>query len=182
MEELDLGVDFNCSQPHEAHPNVSAITKLYAFIIFSFQSTFKVSDSAVTALLILLVSFLRIMSKSYHGEQLLVLCDELPRSVYSARKILQQGNHAFNRYACWPSCSTLYPWPNEEIRINSTCNYIQYHDHPQRHHRQPCGTKLVKPIKTCPGSFIIHPLLNYCYKSVIESLQNLMLRPDCAQL
>ena len=66
MEELDLGVDFNRSQPHEAHPNVSAITKLYAFIILSFQSTFKVSDSAVTALLILLVSFLRIMSKSYH--------------------------------------------------------------------------------------------------------------------
>ena len=184
MEELDLNADDSAylfdhvasddKASGSQHQNVSGMTKLYAFIILSFQSTFKISDSAVTALLILLISFLRIVFKKYHSEELLLLCNELPCSVLSARKIL--GNDTFKRFACCPSCFTLYPWPNKNLSTNSTCSYVQYPDHPQRQHRKPCGSQLVKSIKTSNGGNIDYPLLNYCYKPVIESLQRLMLR------
>ena len=50
--------------------------------------------------------------------------------------------------------------------------------HPQRQHRQQCSQRLMKKIKSVKGNAAtFHPHLIYFYKSVIESLQELMSRP-----
>ena len=56
-------------------------------------------------------------------------------------------------------------------------NCAHFPNHPQRQHRQPCGQCLMKKIKSSRGVLSLHPRLIYSYKSVIESLQEMVLKP-----
>ena len=42
----------------------------------------------------------------------------------------------------------------------------------------PCGESLYKRVKSTNGKIIYRPRLVYCYKSVIDSLQEMLLRPN----
>ena len=131
-----LRLDDNTSiEDNESKKSTSEITILYAFILLSFQSTFQISDSAMSVLLTFMVTFLRITFKHYHAEHILPLCDELPHSTASARNILRHEKQSFCKYACCPSCFSLYSWDNpkaSEVR-NFTCIYIKFPHHPQTH-------------------------------------------------
>ena len=172
--------DYNTSnEDTEREKSTSEITILYAFILLSFQSIFQISDFAMSVLLTFMVTFLQITLKHYHAEHILPLCDELPHYTASARNILGHRKQQFNKYACCPSCFSLYSWDSTKANeiTNFTCNYIKFPNHPQTQHRKACGTQLVKAIKTT-GQSIYYPYLFYCYKPVLESLQDLLMRKD----
>lgn len=59
-----------------------------------------------------------------------------------------------------------------------TCTHVKFPKHSQVHHRQPYGKSLFKKVKTRGGNVILRPLLVYCYKSVIDSLQEMLSQPD----
>ena len=61
--------------------------------------------------------------------------------------------------------------------MNSTCNFIKFPNHPQMQHCKACGTQVLKTIKTT-GQPIYYPHLFYCYKPIIESLQDLLMRKN----
>ena len=58
------------------------------------------------------------------------------------------------------------------------CSFIRFPSHTQRHHRKPCGTPLLKKVKTKSRGISLYPKLVYCYKSVTDSLQEMLKRPD----
>lgn len=133
----------------------------------------------MSVLLTFMLTFLKIVFKHHHAEHILPLCEELPHSTASARNILGNRKQSFHKYACYPTCFSLYPWENPKSSeiINSTCNFIKFPNHPQMQHRKACSTPLVKAIKTT-GQPIYYPHLFYCYKPIIESLQDLLMRKD----
>ena len=79
------------------------------------------------------------------------------------------------------SCHNTYEWSdcivqNSNGELDSAlCSFQPFPNHPQRQHRQQRLMKKIKSVKGNAATF--HPHLIYCYKSVIESLQELMSRP-----
>ena len=59
----------------------------------------------------------------------------------------------------------------------TTCSFVQFPNHPQERYRVPCGTLLMKTVKTSGNKLKLVPHLVYCYRSIIQSLQEMILRP-----
>ena len=60
------------------------------------------------------------------------------------------------------------------ILENVTCGYIQFPNHPQKRHRQPCGATLLKRVLRCNDKNVSFcPIKEYCYRSVKDSVQDL---------
>lgn len=66
--------------------------------------------------------------------------------------------------------------PNKSV-VSTRCSYVMFPNHPQRTRRRPCNTILMKTVRTSCGTTSLYPRQMYCYKSVIESLKELILRP-----
>ena len=66
--------------------------------------------------------------------------------------------------------------------VSKLCSFQEFPNHPQRQHRQLCGQCLMKKIKSSRGVLSLHPRLIYRYKSVIESLHDMVLKPGFIEL
>jgi hypothetical protein len=55
------------------------------------------------------------------------------------------------------------------------CSYVQFPSHPQKQHRKTCGDVLMKTVRTASGKLLLQPRLVYRYKSVVDSLQEMMI-------
>ena len=75
-----------------------------------------------------------------------------------------------------PSSSTSTNIAPDKTVTSKLCRYAQFPNHPQSQHRKPCGTPLMKNVQLASGCSHFVPHLIYCYKSIIESLQNMILR------
>ena len=55
---------------------------------------------------------------------------------------------------------------------------VEFPNHVQARMREPCGKSLMKAVKTSKGSQYLAPFRTYCYRSLVDSLQNLLNRPN----
>ena len=67
------------------------------------------------------------------------------------------------------------PGGNKESK---KCSFVQFPSHPQTQHRQPCNAFLMKKFKSKAKNIVLYPQRIYCYKSVAESLQEMLKQPD----
>ena len=167
MDDTDLN---NCTEAEKG------VSHLYLFFILMFQTLFHVSDAAVNVLLSFFMLFLQKLAKLFQCKKLEGFATKLPCKVGQARVITNSGRNDFTRYVCCPICSSLYLW-NQSVPTPSNCTKVAYPNHTQVQHRRPCGSLLCKRVKTLTGKIISRPILVYCYKSVIESLQEMVERP-----
>ena len=145
-----------------------------------FQTVFKLSDTALSVLLQFIAMFFKTVShKLKLNSDDFVL--QIPHNIRAARKIASNGKSRddFVQYICCPSCHSLYS--KDDFIVNSTtsnkkCNYVKYPQHPQSQHRSACGEDLMKKVKSPNGKYFLQPKLVYCYKSVIESLKEMVRR------
>ena len=155
-------------------PENLSMLKVYAFFLLTFQSTF---DTALSVLLSFMVTFFNMVTDTCsETDALKTFTKELPRSILMARKLIGGNRDKFRKYKCCPSCFSIYPWENDSQK-QQQCSHIEFPDHPQEWRRKSCGEQLMKLVKTPNQKTLFYPRLVYCYKSVIESLQELLLRP-----
>ncbi len=122
------------------------IIKLYIFFLFMFQSSFRISDAALDALLLFLSMFLSLVSSNCDSKSLKNIVTEMPHNIKAARKYVSRNASEFKQYACCPKCfNILYERGKPEV---NECPYIKFPNHPQIQHRQSCNTLLTKTIKT----------------------------------
>ena len=77
-------------------------------------------------------------------------------------------------------CSSIYPLHEcglGSVKESKRCSYIEFPNHPQLGRRKECGALLMQSVKTLPGKIMLRPYLVYCYKSLINSLQEFLIRP-----
>ena len=74
------------------------------------------------------------------------------------------------RSVCCPSCFSMYPWKYDSCQ--QLCTYIEFSNHPQHWNQKTCGMQLMKPIKTPQQASLFYPRLVYCYKPVLQTLQD----------
>ena len=129
----------------------SKLAKLYVFFLLMFQSTFRLSDTALTVLLSFLSTFLMLLAKHYKLEDLISFCSGLPQSTVAARKMIGDDRNNFEKYTCCPTCFDISVWcdgKDGKSLNNVSCANKKYPNHPQPQHRKPCGQKLLKVMKT----------------------------------
>ena len=154
-----------------------ALLRLYTFFLLMFQSLFRLSDTALSVLLTFLAMFFSTLSNTIAQ----TFISNMPRNVLSARIIAGSSRNSLQQFVCCPSRHSMYK--REDCIVLSggeitpqRCSFIKFPGHPQIQHRGKCNTLLMKKLKLSSGKVSLQPRLVFCYKSVIESLQEMMKR------
>ena len=148
-----------------------------------FRNLPRVSDVGIGMLLSFIAVLVLLLGKAFGLESLKELTLSLPKSVYSARKLLGRNYDQFMKLVCCPNCSTLYKYDKciltnrNGTKTSLTCSHITFPNHRYRKYRLPCATVLMKSVKTSVGTNL-YPRQLYCYCSVINALREKICLPD----
>lgn len=186
--DLDLVIQSNAASK-KAHAKAqesatfSPLLRIYLFFFFMFQSIFRLSDHALDVLVKFFSIFFKSLAKISSLPESFV--QSLPCSIHAARKISGKERNQFERYVACPECHHLYKLNECTVKTpggqteSKVCSFVQFPSHPQPQHRKPCGTYLMKKVKSRSSDAIsFYPKRVYCYKSLISSLQDMLRRPD----
>lgn len=78
--------------------------------------------------------------------------------------------------------SVILHYEQTDCTANAKCSYVRFLRHPQQRMRSKCDENLMKAVKTASGKKIFVPLRVFCYKSIIDSIKNLVQRPGILDL
>ena len=150
--------------------------KLLVYFLLMFQTLFRLSDNALSVLFAFIRLFHKRLAIVIGSDKVVRFAEMLPQDIKSARICVSANRDNFTKYVCCPKCFSTYPWdktPTDSL----CCNFVRFPTHPQKQHRKPCGKKMYKEVKLSSGKITYRPLLVYCYKSVTDSLQEMLNRP-----
>ena len=162
--------DVETSTACDTNDTIPPVLRLYTLFLLMFQTLFRLSDTALNVLLSFFALFFQTVSRSFNFIPDTFLSN-LPTNIRAARHLANRKNHNFTQYICCPSCHSLYPRSNCIIHLpngqteSKKCTFQRFPFHPLKHFREPCGTLLIKSVKSPPGNQILYPRLIYCYKS-----------------
>lgn len=146
------------------------------------QSLFRISDSAISLLLSFMIRFLKLVASTLRLDALNQMSDIFPGTLYFGRKYLGRLYDGFVRYVSCPTCRAIYSYKdsitNTDPKRSRYCTYVEFPNHVQARMREPCGKRLMKAVRTSKGSQYLAPFRTYCYRSLVDSLQNLLNRPS----
>lgn len=152
--------------------------------LFLWQSVFKVADRAILVLLKFFKLFLHAVGRVLKAEVLINFAKIIPETLYLIEKNLGLQKDSFTKYAVCPKCKTLYNFedcirrrPNGEA-VSAKCSHVEFPRHPQRARRRPCGTVLMKTMRSRTGKPFLYPKQVYCFRKLTDSLQDLINKPD----
>lgn len=162
-------------------------SRVLLLFLLLWQAMFKVADRAILILLKFIKGFLKYIGELCQLETLIEFAKSLPETMYSIHKSLGLKNDNFVKYVVCPKCKNVYNMDDCVIRklngnvVSAKCSYVGFPRHPHPHRRRPCGTILMKSMRSHTGKKFLHPKEIYCYRKLTESLQDLILRPDFAE-
>lgn len=167
------------SPPHQGEDNsVRSVAWWIVMFLSLFQTLHFISDKAISWL----IQFLYVLMK-YLGTfspQVAQIAEKIPRSLYIMKnKHLGIDFNDITRYVVCTSCHSLYLYNECTERIGSQIKPKQCL---HKTFSRVCNYNLVKEVVSCSGNIKLYPSKVYCYKSVISSLQKLLLRPGFSDL
>lgn len=153
----------------EASPTEKC-TELISKFLLLWQSTFKISNHAIEAILKFMVILLRLSSNM-----------NIPiSSYYKLNK--NSSPQEFDKYVVCPICNCVYKPTvelskmEEGIRVPAKCSNVVFPRHPMRRFRQRCGAELSEVVRRANGELIFKPIKIYCYRGVKRSFGQLVKR------
>ena len=129
------------------------------------------------------------MAHILKSESLQSICEVFPENLDKARKMNYINRERFEKYVTCQKCCCTYPSEvclskggNRGIANIVKCSFVRFPQHQQQRMRTPCQFPLVKAIKTAIGTRVLQPIKVFCYKSIIESIGELVQRPGMLDL
>ena len=161
------------------------LLQLYTFFLLMFQTLFRLSDTAINTLMTFFAMFFKTLSQRFQAFPQSFISN-VPFNIRAARKLGENGSiHLeFEKFVCCPNCNSLYAWDECIIKQHNgqieskCCSFVRFSNHPRLQHRKVCNTMLMKKVKTSNATIVLYPRRIYCYKSIVDSLQEMLLRPD----
>lgn len=95
------------ASPSPLNNPYSFLIEAYLIFLFMWQTVFRLSDVRMGVLLSFISVFLLIVGKKLGSLFILDFVKCLPKTLYSARKSLENED-SFVKYVCCPKCSSLY--------------------------------------------------------------------------
>ena len=110
-----------------------------------------------------------------------------PASIYLAWKQISSSGHTFEKFVVCPKCSAVYKYPDaiEKIgtrTVSKRCSHTEFPNHRQARMRRPCNATLLKSVNLRGGKQLLVPKTIYPYKSVIETLEQLIKQKNFIEL
>ena len=142
------------------------------------QAKFYLPDNALDFLIKFLYAFFNVVGNL--SPVIKTLAKALPPTLYTMRK-KTIGLNSFQKLTVCKRCLRIYEYDKCVNRLSHSskhCSYVKYPNHPHRTKRQPCGSILLKSVEFASGHTILYPFIIYCYKSLKDSLQNLLLNNE----
>ena len=163
--------------PHSPRRQVLSITTWLVFILAMWQATYFVSDHSLTIVLTTIQAFTNLLSQQV-GSTVLGPClvGLVPASVYMVRKLLGVDRENFTKYVVCVRCNSIYTFRDcftveGQPRL---CTKVLFEK--GKYSRQ-CGGSLVRKMTLKGGKTAYYPVRWYPYKSVTNSLEELLCRP-----
>ena len=184
MEEMLQTEEVELPQPTPVGSNLQRRRVLLTWLVYFvlvWQYKHYISDNGIEQLLRFMRQLLFCIGQivKEHSDFCLVLAANLPTTLYSARKFLNIDRDNFVQYVVCPKCTKLYH--KDDIVINDggrtvarTCENVPF---PRSKRPRTCGSQLSHKVVLKNGNVKFYALKTYCYKSVIDSLEDLLKRP-----
>ena len=155
--------------------------------LLSWQSIFKIPDVAISTLFKFLKMMFSSLAEILKSENLMEISKNFPDTLSKALKVNYISRENFQKYVTCQQCHCTYPHEISVSRVQETdgivrCTFVQFPRHPQRRMRSPCQSPLVKIIKTTSGRRILRPIKVFCYKSITESIGEMVQKPGMLDL
>ena len=187
--EEDVEIEGNDEPMINNHLKERKIISVTVQAIFFLQTSLFLSDSCVEKLLGLIRLFLFLLINIMTITVLEHLYELFPATMYTARKSISINPDNFEKYVVCTSCNMLYRnddcfYASKNGTLESrTCSFIAYPNHPHKSRRGKCGNLLMKSIMTCNRNKVnLYPIKTYPYKSIQESLEELLQKPGFMDL
>jgi len=169
--------DLPCFDAEAEHNEI--LSKWFMRFILILQGKFYLPDKCIDFLLKFLYAFLSVIGNFSPPVKKIVKL--LPQSLHIMKKKLGLPNE-FRKYTVCQKCLSIYTYKECLIRApiisSRRCSFVAYPQHPYPGKRHPCDSALLKPVEFSSGSTKLYPHSVYCYKSLKESLQTLLLKSD----
>ena len=158
-----------------------AVIALCLFLL-SWQSSFRVPDTGIGALLAFMHHFLLFVSAVTHSEQLSMIAQNLPKTVKQLRTVAGIDVDSFAKFVVCSLCHSIYDSDACLLTVGSRkevkkCQHIVYPDHPYARFRKKCDQPLLKICKV-KSTCVYRPFKVFCSQSIIKSLQQLLCCPN----
>lgn len=139
------------------------------------------SNIALTSLLCFLKFFFGVLGRAFTSTLLLDFSKHVPMTFKDPLSRSGISCSEFIEYVVCPSCHSVYEFNDCYERVAGElmtryCCHVAYPNHPQQLCRQPCGTPLLKKVKSGKGQKLI-PIKVFPYMPIHNSLQALARRP-----
>ena len=181
LEKLTSSKGRSGTTTETVHTANLSIVKLVGFacaFLLSFQALFLLPDNAIGVLFkFISVMFLKLYDAT-GSKEIQALHHLFPKSLKHAHALKGINHDDYQRLIVCQKCSTTF----ESDDCNSVggirkCNFIRFPRHPQKRKRTPCNFALFKPVKTASGKHIFAPLKEFCYMSIVRSIETLLKQP-----
>ena len=176
-------VQKKCGKQKEPGSDCTELRALLLFLLL-WQAMIKVADRAIVLLLKFFKLFLSGIGKMMQAEVLINFAKIIPETLYMIKKNLGLQKDSFIKNAVCLKCKTLYNFdecvcqrPNGEV-VSAKCSHVSYPRHPHQARRRPCGSVLMKVMRSRAGKTFLYPRQVYCFKKVTDSLQDLINKPN----
>ncbi|XP_058255085.1 uncharacterized protein LOC131359300 isoform X1 [Hemibagrus wyckioides] len=161
------------------------LIKIFTMMILSWQATFKISDNAITTLLLCIRQFMVIIGNVLCVHILTAFASNIPKTLSSLRKWTGIIRDNFVQYVVCPKCMVIYTLSDtykvkrDGTKVCKSCSHIPFYKHPQKRSAQKkkCGSALLRNVKSSSRKEFLYPILPYCYKSVRQCLEALVKTP-----
>ena len=163
-------------EQHNTMTRANTLIKWIIMVILAWQATFNISDSAIQALFGFLCKILSVLA--FEAPFIACIRDSFPKCNVTALKRVGIENDSFQKFVVCGSCNELYPDINDliysahgTIKARTCSNQILYN-----RRRVACGQPLLKKSILEDGKCTFIPIKTYCYKSIVESIEELLNR------
>lgn len=178
----DGGDQSNSDKPEDL------MIKLLAFMLLTWQTTFKISDNAITSLLLCIKHFMWIIGNVLCADSVTAFANNIPKTLFSLRKWTGILRDNFLQYVVCPKCMSIYPLAEtyetrrDGTKVCKTCDHKPFYNHPHQRSAlgKKCGSALLRKAVSSSGKEYVSPIRSYCFKGVVQSLEGLVKRPGFA--
>ncbi|XP_070580772.1 uncharacterized protein [Ptychodera flava] len=179
VEQLDSSNLFTAVLEEESHdPRLLTLANWFCLFLSYLWYFHNLTETCM----LLILGFFRMMF-CFLGQIFPCMADFsvlLPESLYKLKKRMGLNEDKFTKFVVCQKCSSIYKFDDCYKKVGSQnipvkCKFQEFPAHKQKKFRQACGAPLLKEVEIQLKKRL-YPFKVYCYKSVLQSLSDLVKR------
>ena len=137
---------------------------------------FHISNIAIDIVFKFIAILLHKLSDLVESNKLRLLAETFPTTMLKAHAFQAISRGKYQLLVVCKKCHSTYDYDSclktsIDNRNTATCSFVRYPRHPQARLRAPCGTPLMKKVKTSSHKTVYKPIKVFCYRSLINAIQ-----------